>query len=91
MRNFQLRLTSVAVRSRSRHLLRVHELGRIFVIVGLVIIVTGALLWSGYGGWLGKLPGDIRIERNHSAFYFPIVTCIVISFVLSLLMWIFRR
>ncbi len=67
------------------------ELGRVFVIVGLVIIVTGALLWSGYGGWLGKLPGDIRVERGNSGFYFPIVTCIIISVVLSLLMWIFRR
>ncbi len=61
------------------------------MIVGLVIIVTGALLWSGYGGWLGKLPGDIRVERGNSGFYFPIVTCIVISIVLSLLMWVFRR
>ena len=64
------------------------------MIIGLVIIVTGALLWSGYGGWLGKLPGDIRVERSNSGFYFPIVTCIIISVVsvvLSLLMWIFRR
>ena len=61
------------------------------MIVGLVIIVTGALLWSGYGGWLGKMPGDIRVERGNSGFYFPIVTCIIISVVLSLLMWIFRR
>ena len=71
--------------------LHVHELGRLLMIVVLVIIVTGALLWSGYGGWLGKLPGDIRIERGNSGFYFPIVTCIIISIVLSLLMWIFRR
>ena len=57
-----------------------------------MIIVTGALLWSGYRhGWLGRLPGDIRIERGNSGFYFPIVTCIVISIVLSLLMWFFRR
>lgn len=69
----------------------VQEIGRVFVIVGLVIIVTGALLWSGHGGWLGKLPGDVRVERGNSGFYFPIVTCIVISVVLSLLMWIFRR
>ena len=67
------------------------EIGRVFVIIGVVIIVTGALLWSGYGGWLGKLPGDIRIERGNSGFYFPIVTCIVMSVVLSLLMWVFRR
>ena len=67
------------------------ELGKLLVIVGTVIIVTGGLLWSGYGGWLGRLPGDIRVERGNSGFYFPIVTCIVISVVLSLLMWLFRR
>jgi hypothetical protein len=41
-------------------------------------------------GW-EKLPGDIRIERGHSAFYFPIVTCIVLSIVLSLIFSLFRR
>jgi len=55
-------------------------------------VVLGIILWSGVGaGFLGKLPGDIRIEREHGAFYFPIVTCILISIVLSLLMSIFRR
>ena len=54
--------------------------------------MLGAILWSGFAPkWLGHLPGDIRIEREHSAFYFPIVTCIIISIVLSLLFSIFRR
>ncbi|MEO6568765.1 MAG: DUF2905 domain-containing protein [Opitutaceae bacterium] len=49
-------------------------------------------LWSGFGaGWLGRLPGDIRIERAHSAFYFPIVTCIILSIVVSLLLSFFPR
>lgn len=61
------------------------------MIVGLVIIGTGALVWSGYGSWLGKLPGDIRLERGSSGFYFPIVTCLVISVALSGLMWLLRR
>ena len=39
--------------------------------------------------WLGRLPGDIRIEREHSAFYFPIVTCIILSIVISLLLSLF--
>jgi len=47
-------------------------------------------MWSGFAPkWLGRLPGDIRVEREHSAFYFPIVTCIVLSIVLSLLLSIF--
>ncbi len=68
------------------------ELGKFLVILGAVIIVLGLLLWSGVGaGWLGRLPGDIRIERGNSAFYFPIVTCIIISIVLSLIFCLFRR
>ena len=55
-------------------------------------MIVGIALWSGVGAdWLGRLPGDIRIERGNSAFYFPIVTCIVISIVLTLLLSLFRR
>ena len=62
------------------------------MIIGVVTLVLGAVLWSGFASkWLGRLPGDIRIEREHGAFYFPILTCIIISIVLSLLMSIFRR
>jgi hypothetical protein len=68
------------------------ELGRMLMIFGGVITLIGIALWSGFGaGWLGRLPGDIRIERGNTAFYFPIVTCIVVSVVLALLMSLFRR
>lgn len=68
------------------------EIGKLLVIVGIVIALLGLALWSGVGaGWLGRLPGDIRIERGHSSFYFPIVTCIIVSIVLSVLVSIFRR
>ena len=68
------------------------ELGKFLVVLGAVIVVLGLLLWSGVGsGWLGRLPGDIRIERSNSTFYFPIVTCIIISIVLSLVFSLFRR
>jgi len=70
----------------------VPEVGKFLVIIGIAIVVLGFILWSGIGaGFLGKLPGDIRIERGNSVFYFPIVTCILISIMLSLLMSIFRR
>ena len=69
-----------------------NELGKFLVIVGVVLAIVGLILWSGFAPkWLGRLPGDIRIEREHSTFYFPIVTCIIISIVLSLLLSIFRR
>ena len=68
------------------------ELGKFLVIIGAVIIVVGVILWSGIGtGFLGKRPGDIRVERGNSVFYFPIVTCIIISIVLSLIFSLFRR
>ena len=68
------------------------ELGKFLIIVGVVLAIVGLILWSGFAPkWLGRLPGDIRIEREHSAFYFPIVTCIIISIVLSLFLSIFRR
>jgi len=70
----------------------VPEFGKFLVIIGIAIVVLGIILWSGVGaGFLGKLPGDIRIERGNSAFYFPIVTCIIISIVLSLIFSLFRR
>jgi hypothetical protein len=68
------------------------ELGKMLVIFGVVIALVGLALWSGFGaGWFGRLPGDIRVERGNSAFYFPIVTCIIISILLSLIFSFFRR
>ena len=77
----------------SRNLLSaLRELGKYVVIIGVIITLVGLVMWSGFAPkWLGRLPGDIRIEREHSAFYFPIVTCIILSIVLSLLLSIFRR
>jgi hypothetical protein len=61
-------------------------------IIGVIITLAGLVMWGGFAPkWLGRLPGDIRIERDHSAFYFPIVTCIILSILLSLLLSIFRR
>jgi hypothetical protein len=66
--------------------------GKLLLIAGLVLTAAGALLWSGFGkGWLGRLPGDIHVERGSWGFYFPIVTCILISIVVTILLNIFRR
>jgi Protein of unknown function (DUF2905) len=75
----------------SRNLLdAVRDLGKIVIVIGVVMTLIGVVLWSGFAPkWLGRLPGDIRIEREHSAFYFPIVTCVIISVLLSLLLSIF--
>ena len=66
--------------------------GRLLAIIAAIAALAGLIFWSGFAPkWLGRLPGDIRIERGNSAFYFPIVTCIIISILLSLIMSIFRR
>lgn len=64
---------------------------RALVVVGLALLVLGlAWPWVSKLGF-GRLPGDIRIETEGGGFYFPIVTCLVISVVLSLLLWFLRR
>jgi uncharacterized protein YybS (DUF2232 family) len=69
-----------------------NELGKFLVLVGLVIAAVGALLWTGYGkSWLGRLPGDIHYTRDSFSFHFPLVTCLLISVVLTLMFWLFRK
>jgi len=69
-----------------------NDLGKFLVIVGLLIAAAGVLLWSGFGkGWFGKLPGDINYTKGNFSFHFPIVTCLFVSLVLTLLMWLFRK
>lgn len=68
------------------------EIGRILFVVGLLIAGVGLLLWSGFGrGWLGQLPGDINYNKGHFSLHFPIVTCLIVSAILTILMWLFRK
>ncbi|NGO40282.1 DUF2905 domain-containing protein [Limisphaera ngatamarikiensis] len=68
------------------------ELGKLLVMAGLMLAVVGVLLWTGWGrGWLGRLPGDIHYTRGNFSLHFPIVTCLLLSLVLTMLLWLFRR
>jgi uncharacterized membrane protein YidH (DUF202 family) len=68
------------------------DFGRVLILFGVVLIGVGALLTlAGKIPWLGKLPGDFYYKSDHVAFSFPLATCIVISIVLSLLFYLFRR
>jgi len=68
------------------------DLGKILIIFGLIIAGMGVLLMVGSKiHWLGKLPGDILIKRGNFTFYFPIVTCILLSIIFGLLFSIFRK
>jgi hypothetical protein len=70
----------------------VRDLGRMLAIFGGIMMIVGIALWMGFGaGWLARLSGDIRIERGNTTFYFPIVTCIIVSIVLTLILSLFHR
>jgi len=68
------------------------ELGKMLFVFGLAIALVGLVFWTGFGrGWLGRMPGDIHYSKGNFTFYFPIVTCILVSVVLTLLFWLLRK
>lgn len=68
------------------------SLGKIFIIFGVVLVVLGLILVLGDKiPWIGRLPGDIYIKRDKFTFYFPLMTSIIISLLLTLLFWLFRK
>jgi hypothetical protein len=69
------------------------ELGRTLLILGALSVIVGAVLYFGVRVpfRLGRLPGDVIHRGEHATFYFPIVTCLVISVVLSVLFWFFSN
>ena len=68
------------------------ELGRLLLVVGAVIVVLGLVLtFAGRIPWLGRMPGDIVYRRGNFTFYFPLATSIVLSLVLTAILWLIRR
>jgi Protein of unknown function (DUF2905) len=66
--------------------------GKTLIYIGILLVVVGVMFtFAGKLPWLGRLPGDIVIERDGFTFYFPIVTCILISVIISLVLYFFRR
>ena len=68
------------------------EFGKTLIYIGIVLVVLG-LIFSVAGKipWLGHLPGDITIQRERFTFYFPLTTCILISVIITLVLYFFRR
>jgi hypothetical protein len=69
------------------------ETGKLLLVAGLVLSAVGGLLWLA-GHWnlpLGKLPGDIRIDRPGLKFYFPLATCVLVSALVTLALWLLRK
>ena len=68
------------------------DFGKTLVILGAVVMVLGLLLWKTGGlGPFGKLPGDLSVQRENFSFHFPLVTCLILSAVLTLVMWLIRK
>ena len=67
--------------------------GRTFIIAGCILLVIGILftLAPKLPTWLGRLPGDISIKRENFSFYFPLATCLLLSALISFIMWLFRK
>ncbi|MCX6647001.1 MAG: DUF2905 domain-containing protein [bacterium] len=67
-----------------------HETGKYIIIMGIVVIVLGTIVYLGWGpkqfGWFGRLPGDIRYETENTRFYLPIISCIIISMIISIIL-----
>jgi Protein of unknown function (DUF2905) len=67
------------------------QVGILIVIAGAGLVIVGLLIYSGALWWFGRLPGDIRYESEHTRIYFPIVSSLLASVVLSLLFYLVRR
>jgi membrane protein implicated in regulation of membrane protease activity len=66
--------------------------GKLLIVLGSLLIVVGAaIVLAGKIPWLGRLPGDIYVERRHFTFFFPLTTSILVSVILSLVLYLFSR
>ncbi len=83
--------TTVAAGRQPLTVRGVDSFGKTLVVVGLLIAAAGAALWLLGRSGGGFLPGDIVVERKNFRFYFPVVTCLVVSVVLSVIAWLFRK
>jgi len=70
----------------------IEQIGKFLVIAGIVVIAVGGLMMlSGKIPWLGRLPGDIIVQRKNFTFYFPLATSIILSILLTLVFWLMGR
>jgi len=70
----------------------VAELGKILIFIGLLLAILGfVFIFGNKIPFIGRLPGDIAVERRNYSFYFPVTTCIIISVVISFILWLFNK
>jgi hypothetical protein len=66
-------------------------IGGLLILAGLGLVVVGLIAWVGGLSWFGRLPGDIRIERDNFRVYVPFISMIIVSLVLTAVFWVIRR
>ncbi len=68
------------------------EFGKILISIGLLLAILGVIFTFGNKlPFVGRLPGDIAVERKNYSFYFPVATCIIISVIMSSILWLFSK
>ncbi len=69
------------------------QLSKILIFAGIILIIAGVIVYFAGNklNWIGNLPGDIRVEKENFKFYFPITTMILLSIVVSFIIWIIRK
>jgi len=87
--NFKLHLLNLY----QNNFFKMEQVGRTLIIIGIILIIAGLIVYFAGNrlGWLGHLPGDIRIVKENVRIYIPVTTMILISVVLSLLIWLIRK
>lgn len=69
-----------------------NPIGKLLILFGLIVVATGIIiLLAGRVPWIGRLPGDIYIQRRNFTFYFPLTTSIIVSIILTLILWLLSR
>jgi len=67
-------------------------MGKMLIVTGIFLVIIGLLMNTGIKiPWIGRLPGDISIQRENFGFYFPLTSCIIVSIIFTLLFYLFRR
>ncbi|MBS1114194.1 MAG: hypothetical protein H6R42_204 [Nitrospirae bacterium] len=70
----------------------IQNIGKLLIVLGVIVMaIGGLLLFSGKIPWIGRLPGDILIQRKNYTFYFPLATSIIISLIITLIFWLLGR
>jgi len=73
-------------------MLGISLMGKMLIAMGMILIFLGIILTVGYKiPWIGRLPGDILIKKDHFSFYFPLASCAIASIIISLVLHLFRR